>query len=62
MSLGVDAYEHDPLGTFALVTDDFTRGAERIGSLELATVIVQEGGYAVDALGVNVAAFLAPWA
>ena len=62
VSLGVDAYEHDPLGTFALVTDDFTRGAERIGSLELATVIVQEGGYAVHALGVNVAAFLAPWA
>ena len=62
VSLGVDAYEHDPLGTFALSTPDFTRAGERIRSLGLATVIVQEGGYAVEALGANVAAFLASWA
>jgi acetoin utilization deacetylase AcuC-like enzyme len=61
VSLGVDAYEHDPLGTFALTTADFTRAGEGIRSLRLPTVIVQEGGYAVDALGSNVAAFLAAW-
>jgi acetoin utilization deacetylase AcuC-like enzyme len=32
--------------------------AGRIASLGLPTVIVMEGGYAVDALGVNVAEFL----
>jgi acetoin utilization deacetylase AcuC-like enzyme len=62
VSLGVDAYEHDPLGTFALTTADFTRAGERIRSLGLPSVIVQEGGYAVEALGANVAAFLSSWA
>jgi acetoin utilization deacetylase AcuC-like enzyme len=62
VSLGVDAYEHDPLGTFALTTADFTAAGERLRTLDLPTVMVQEGGYAVDALGANVAAFLAPWA
>jgi acetoin utilization deacetylase AcuC-like enzyme len=32
--------------------------AWRIASLGLSTVIVMEGGYAVDALGANVASFL----
>ena len=62
VSLGVDAYEHDPLGTFALTTADFTKAGERIRSLGLPSVIVQEGGYAVEALGANVAAFLSSWA
>ena len=62
VSLGLDAYEHDPLGTFSLTTPDFAIAAERIGSLGLPTVVVQEGGYAVDALGANVAAFLSSWA
>ena len=60
VSLGVDTYQHDPLGTFALTTSDFTLAAERVVELGLRTVIVQEGGYAGDALGDNVAAFLEP--
>jgi len=32
--------------------------ARRIASLGLATVVVMEGGYAVEALGTNVAEFL----
>ena len=32
--------------------------ARRIASLGLPTLIVMEGGYAVDALGANVAGFL----
>ncbi|MDG1265128.1 MAG: histone deacetylase family protein [Ilumatobacter sp.] len=62
VSLGVDAYEHDPLGTFALTTSDFAQAGDWIRSLGLATVIVQEGGYAVETLGANVVAFLDRWA
>ena len=62
VSLGVDAYEHDPLGTFALTTADFVTAGERIRSLRLPTAIVQEGGYAIEALGANVTAFLSSWA
>jgi acetoin utilization deacetylase AcuC-like enzyme len=32
--------------------------ARRIASLDLPTVVVMEGGYAVEALGPNVAGFL----
>jgi acetoin utilization deacetylase AcuC-like enzyme len=61
VSLGLDTYIDDPLGTFSLTTDDYGRVAQSIRSLKLPTVIVQEGGYAVEDLGRNVAAFLAPW-
>ena len=59
VSLGVDTYVHDPLGTFELTTPDYTSMAGRIGQLELPTVVVQEGGYAVADIGRNVVAFLA---
>ncbi len=59
VSLGVDTFVDDPLGTFSLTTDDFGRIAERIASLETPTVIVQEGGYESPDLGTNVATFLA---
>ena len=38
------------------------RSRRRIESLGLPTLIVMEGGYAVDALGANVAAFLGGFA
>jgi len=60
VSLGVDTYEHDPIGTFTLSTDNFSTIADRIGSLGLPTTLIQEGGYAVNDLGQNVAAFLQP--
>ncbi len=59
VSLGVDTYVHDPFGTFELATPDYTTMARRLGELELPTVIIQEGGYAVADIGRNVAAFLA---
>jgi acetoin utilization deacetylase AcuC-like enzyme len=62
VSLGVDTFEHDPLGTFALTTADFTLAATQIRSLGLPTVVIQEGGYAVEDLGSNVTAFLDGWA
>ena len=54
VSLGVDAYEEDPISQFKLTSDDFLRAGERIGRAGLPTVFCLEGGYAVEAVGVNV--------
>ena len=50
VSLGVDTYEHDPLGTFVIIgTADFTwRSGAAINAAGLPTVVLQEGGYAVE--------------
>ena len=58
VSYGADTYAGDPISHFQLQTDDYTRMARRIAALGLPTLTVMEGGYAVDALGANVAAFL----
>jgi acetoin utilization deacetylase AcuC-like enzyme len=57
-SFGADTFAGDPICSFALETADYAPVARRIASLGLPTLIVMEGGYAVDALGANVAAFL----
>jgi acetoin utilization deacetylase AcuC-like enzyme len=57
-SYGADTYAGDPISYFAIETEDYPTIARRIASLKLPTLIVMEGGYAVDALGANVAAFL----
>ena len=55
VSLGVDSYIRDPVGGFALESDDFlTLGAE-IAALPLPTLFVMEGGYAIEELGLNTA-------
>jgi acetoin utilization deacetylase AcuC-like enzyme len=59
VSLGLDAFEGDPFGGLAVSTEGFARIAERLARLALPTVIVQEGGYLCDALGDNLASFLA---
>lgn len=58
VSLGVDTWRGDPICSFALETPDYRRMGRRIGTLGLPTVIVMEGGYAVESLGDNVAEFL----
>ena len=58
VSYGADTYEGDPISHFRLKTSDYAPMARRIASLGLPTVIVMEGGYAVEALGANVAEFL----
>lgn len=58
VSLGVDTFEDDPLGTFSIPTAGFTTIAAKIAELALPTVLVQEGGYAVADIGTNVASFL----
>ena len=58
VSYGADTSAGDPISYFRLETDDYPVIARRIGNLALPTLIVMEGGYAVDRLGANVAAFL----
>jgi len=58
VSFGADTYVGDPLSQFRLETADYTAMARRIAALGLPALIVMEGGYALDALGANVAAFL----
>ena len=58
VSYGADTYEGDPISQFKLKTSDYAPMARCITSLGLPTVVVMEGGYAVEALGANVAEFL----
>lgn len=58
VSFGADTHEADPISHFKLTTGDYAPMGRRIASLGLPTVIVMEGGYAVEALGANVAEFL----
>lgn len=53
VSLGLDAFERDPISKFKLKSEDFIRVGERLRKLALPTLFVMEGGYAIDALGVN---------
>lgn len=57
-SYGADTFVGDPISGFALETADYPLIARDTASLRIPTAIVMEGGYAVDALGTNVAAFL----
>jgi len=58
VSYGADTHEADPISYFELKTSDYAPMARRIASLGVPTLIVMEGGYAVEALGANVAEFL----
>ena len=61
VSFGADTFENDPISHFRLRRDDYPVIGASIASLDLPVLIVMEGGYAVDALGLNVAAFLSPF-
>jgi len=53
ISLGVDTYKDDPISYFKLDSDDFTHYGVALAGLNLPTVFVMEGGYAVEQIGVN---------
>ena len=55
---GADTYAGDPISYFSIETAEYTEMAGLISRLNLPTLICMEGGYAIDALGANVAAFL----
>jgi acetoin utilization deacetylase AcuC-like enzyme len=51
LPLGFDTYKDDPISVLKLDLDAYRTLGERIGALQLPTVVVQEGGYMVDAIG-----------
>jgi acetoin utilization deacetylase AcuC-like enzyme len=58
LSAGFDTFGGDPLGDFQLTTAAYHAIGARIAALGLPTLVVQEGGYAIDALGANAVALL----
>lgn len=54
VSLGVDTFAEDPISFFRLQSADFITYGREIGACRLPTLFVLEGGYAVEAIGVNV--------
>jgi acetoin utilization deacetylase AcuC-like enzyme len=53
VSLGVDAYKDDPISFFRLDSPDFRDAGLRIGRMGLPTLFCMEGGYAIEAVGIN---------
>jgi acetoin utilization deacetylase AcuC-like enzyme len=58
VALGYDAHAQDPIGVLKLEAQDFGTIGARISALGLPTLIVQEGGYAVEFIGDCLGAFL----
>jgi acetoin utilization deacetylase AcuC-like enzyme len=58
VSLGMDTYGLDPIGSFRLTSSGYTAMGRRVAEIRRPTVILQEGGYHVGDLGVNVVAWL----
>ena len=53
VALGVDTFEGDPISGFKLRSADYLQVGQDIAGARLPTVFTFEGGYAVDAIGVN---------
>ena len=58
LSAGWDAHRDDPLSKLAVSTDAYARIGELYGKLGLPTLIVQEGGYSLDAIAAASHAFM----
>ena len=58
VSLGVDTYCGDPISHFKLDRPEFSRLGQALAPLAVPTLFVQEGGYATEAIGLNVLAVL----
>jgi acetoin utilization deacetylase AcuC-like enzyme len=58
VSLGVDAFHNDPISDLAVTADGFERQGALVAQLGLPTVVLQEGGYDIAALGDNVRRWL----
>ena len=53
VALGVDTFEDDPISFFKLTSSDYLTMGQRISQLNLSTLFTMEGGYDVDAIGIN---------
>jgi acetoin utilization deacetylase AcuC-like enzyme len=58
VSLGFDTYKKDPIAGFDLDIEDYAEIGKEIRSLEVPTVLIQEGGYYVPDLGKAALSFL----
>lgn len=58
IALGFDAHARDPIGVLKLEVDDFAAIAAKVKALSRPTLLVQEGGYAIDVIADCLAAFL----
>lgn len=58
ISLGVDTFEKDPISEFCFTSQDYYSMGEMIAQRSQPTLIVMEGGYAIDEIGINVVNFL----
>ncbi|MCB0980742.1 MAG: histone deacetylase family protein [Ilumatobacteraceae bacterium] len=53
VSLGVDTYKGDPISEFKLDHEHYLRMGSMIAAMGLPTLVVFEGGYAVQEIGIN---------
>jgi len=58
VSAGMDTFDGDPLGTFKVTRAGFSEIGKRIAALHYPTAIIMEGGYANEALGINIVTLL----
>lgn len=58
VALGFDAHRDDPIGVLSLESSDFAALGEAVRRLALPTLVVQEGGYAIEAIGDCLDAFI----
>jgi acetoin utilization deacetylase AcuC-like enzyme len=58
VALGFDAHWLDPIGVLKMEAQDFSRCGALARTLHLPTLVVQEGGYALGAIGDCLGAFL----
>jgi acetoin utilization deacetylase AcuC-like enzyme len=54
VSLGVDTFERDPISSFKLRSADYVGFGRAMRELRVPTLFALEGGYALDAIGINV--------
>lgn len=58
VALGYDAHKDDPIGVLKLEASDFGTIGKKVKAFGLPTLVVQEGGYAIEAIGDCLDAFL----
>jgi len=58
VALGLDTFAGDPISCFEILAEDYASMGQSIGALNLPTLVVLEGGYAIDEIGDNAANFL----
>tara|TARA_Y100001970_G_scaffold242889_2_gene307699 strand:+ start:3228 stop:4262 length:1035 start_codon:yes stop_codon:yes gene_type:complete len=53
ISLGVDTFENDPISFFKLKSEDYFDVGRTISALNIPTLFIMEGGYAIEEIGTN---------